>query len=800
MFARFLLFAVVILSLFLPLSEARAAKEQPLIETVGKTDPKPPNEKKLPTEPKDIQKFLEDQQKKVEALELFLVEGKGDTGSQELVKKRQEIKDVRLEVLALSNTIKPRRARILEDLEDLGPAPQPVEGVPFVPEPETIQQLRTQLGEQSRVLEGLAIQADALVSKSMRLQERIAGMRRDNFLSRILERQPSPLTADLWVAAAENMTAQLTNFRNSAEIIKKQNPSYSALLASLIAFMVLLTVGRLYSMRALVKKIKDDEQKGKHVSFSRASSSALLSMIVTILGLSFIQQSFLAQGVIHEGNIGFSTRLIVLSSFLIFTFIITGRFRAAGIIRKSTQWVACITGVLYALDQVMLEFGGNMGAGVEFAILQSYIFTGLFSLFVLAGSIYAYRTSEKKSNFFIPKYMFLIFSGVSGFLLAANLFGYVALSRIVFEKSIVLVSFLTFILMIRAVARSFLRQIDNAFHKPPPGSEKEEERLLLFWLGLSLDLVVFFLCLPLSAGLIGVEWQEVQEWAIHAFWGFNIGNVNISLANISIGLAVFLMLLFVTRLFQRVLNEKILPKTRLDFSIRQSLIQLLGYLGLIISMMAGISAVGFDLTNLALIAGALSVGIGFGLQSIVSNFVSGLILLFERPIKVGDWVIVGSGEGIVKKISVRATEIETFDRTSIIVPNSELISSSVKNWNYNDRIGRISIVVGVTYNCNPRRVRDILLECSREHPSVLSHPAPNVLFKDFGDSALIFELRAFIRNIRDNFDVATDLRFMIWDKLKEENIEIPYPQRDIHIRTPSNVVEVASRAEAMKAE
>lgn len=748
----------------------------------------------FPSDPQEIQKFIDDRQKHLDTLEAAITLEEDNT--QALISKRQEIKSLRIEVSGLVEFLKPRIEQIRADLADLGPAPQVAEGQPAVTEPEPIQQLRTQLGEQLRTLEGLEIQADALVSKSLRLQERIAGLRRDSFLSRILERQPPPFSADLWSSARENFSAQMTNFNSAIAVIEQHNPSYHALTISIGIFIALLIAGRFYSLRMLIRKIQSDSERGMPRPFTRASASALVSMAVATAGLFFIQQSFVTQGVIYEGNIGFAIQLIVLSGFLIFVFIATGRFKAAGIIRSVTQWLACLTGLLYATDQIVLEFGSNMGAGAEFAILQSYISTSLFATMVLTGSLFAYYAAGKQSNFFFPQQTFLFFALGAAFLLAANFFGYVALSRIVFEKCVLLISFLTFILMVRALARSFLRQIDNAFNKPTPGGEKEEERLLFFWLGLTLDLVVCSLCLPLTAGLVGVEWPEVQEWAVHAFWGFNIGNVNISLANISVGLGVFLALLFVTRLFQRVLSDKVLPKTRLDFSIRQSLIQLLGYLGLIISMMAGISAVGFDLSNLALIAGALSVGIGFGLQSIVSNFVSGLILLFERPIKVGDWVIVNSGEGLVKKISVRATEIETFDRTSIIVPNSELISSSVKNWNYNDRTGRIIIPVGVSYDCNPRRVRDILMECAREHPSVLQHPAPIVFFKDFGDSALMFELRVLIRNIRDNIDVATDLRFMIWDKLHdEEKIVIPYLQRDLHISADEKIMAFFERAD-----
>ena len=221
----------------------------------------------------------------------------------------------------------------------------------------------------------------------------------------------------------------------------------------------------------------------------------------------------------------------------------------------------------------------------------------------------------------------------------------------------------------------------------------------------------------------------------------------------------------------------------MDTSVRQSITQVLGYVGLIIALMASISAVGFDLTNLALIAGALSVGIGFGLQSIVSNFVSGLILLFERPIKVGDWLITNSGEGIVKKISVRATVVETFDRTSIIVPNAELISSSVKNWTHADRVGRVIVNVGVSYSSDPQQVRDLLMDMITENEDVLKTPKPTVLFKDFADSALIFEIRFFISNIQEIFPISSQVRFDIWEVFKEAGVEISFPQRDLHIRT-----------------
>jgi small-conductance mechanosensitive channel len=191
-----------------------------------------------------------------------------------------------------------------------------------------------------------------------------------------------------------------------------------------------------------------------------------------------------------------------------------------------------------------------------------------------------------------------------------------------------------------------------------------------------------------------------------------------------------------------------------------------------------------------MVAGALSVGIGFGLQNIVNNFVSGLILLFERPIKSGDFVTVGGVEGTVKQISIRSTEIETLDRQNVIVPNSELVSQQVTNWVLHDPHGRLQLLVGVAYGSDVDKVRDVLLDVAQGHPQVLtdgiSSPRPKVLFREFGDSALIFELRVWIRQIRRRFDVSSEINFGIERAFREAGIEIPFPQRDLHVKSWSD--------------
>lgn len=281
---------------------------------------------------------------------------------------------------------------------------------------------------------------------------------------------------------------------------------------------------------------------------------------------------------------------------------------------------------------------------------------------------------------------------------------------------------------------------------------------------------------------IGVDSRDVLSDAKLAFFGVKIGGLTISLSNILSGFAFLIIGVAVTRSIQGWLDQRFLPRTRLDVGLKNSIRTSFGYIGYVLAVAMGFSVVGLDLQNLAIVAGALSVGVGFGLQSIVNNFVSGLILLAERPIKAGDLVEIGAEKGFVRKINVRSTEIETFDRASLIVPNSTLISGNVKNWMHRDLTGRCVVNVGVSYDADPAEVRKILLTCAEEHPKVLTQPPPNAFFIDFGNSALAFRLMCTVGNVTDAFSVESDLRFAIMAKLIDKGIEIPFAQHDINIR------------------
>jgi small-conductance mechanosensitive channel len=320
-------------------------------------------------------------------------------------------------------------------------------------------------------------------------------------------------------------------------------------------------------------------------------------------------------------------------------------------------------------------------------------------------------------------------------------------------------------------------------------------RLIRFWLRAGLDLVVVLAAVFAIAPVWTIPVLPLAQWLIEVSSSFKIGSVTISIADIFTALIVFVVGLIFVRWLQRGLADRVLPETRMERGLQHSVAAGFGYIGITLAGVVAISVGGLDLSNLALIAGALSVGIGFGLQNVVNNFVSGIILLIERPIKVGDWVVVGANEGTVKRIRVRATEIETFRRASVIIPNSELLSTAVMNWTHTDRLGRVEVPVGVAYGSDPERVRQILLEVAAANSQIAHRPPPFVMFKDFGDSALVFELRCYLYDIGQIIVVSTDLRFAIDKAFRERGIQIPFPQRDLHIKDIENLSVAASHVD-----
>jgi len=305
--------------------------------------------------------------------------------------------------------------------------------------------------------------------------------------------------------------------------------------------------------------------------------------------------------------------------------------------------------------------------------------------------------------------------------------------------------------------------------------------------------LLFALAVPLLLLSWGFSTADISSWLRATVFGFEIGGVHISLARILIAVALFAILLATTRFIQRWLAAGALAQGRMETGLANSIYTGAGYIGFAVAALAAISYAGFDITNLAIVAGALSVGIGFGLQSIVNNFVSGLILLVERPIKVGDRVTVNGQDGFVRRISVRSTEIETFDRASLIVPNSEFITSTVTNWTHRNALGRALVNVSVGDHSDPDKVLELLLKVATECPLVQKHPPPWAGFIGFGEHGLDFQVIGVVSDINKAGDAASDMRIRIVKSFRAAEIALASPQMDVRIESRADAPEPPAR-------
>lgn len=316
------------------------------------------------------------------------------------------------------------------------------------------------------------------------------------------------------------------------------------------------------------------------------------------------------------------------------------------------------------------------------------------------------------------------------------------------------------------------------------GVRKDGSRSGLGFMQLIADLVLW---LSFTVYLIYV-WDEsgttLDELLNRIEVGYTVGQIQLVPLNIIGGILVFAGVIVLLGWIKRWIDQRWLQHIVAERGAREAVVTLIGYVGFILAALIGLTMAGVNLGGLAIVSGALALGIGFGMQEIANNFVSGLILLFERPIRAGDFISVGDTEGFVRRIRIRATEIETQDNQNVLVPNSELVSGRVTNWVLRDPQGRLLVRVGVAYGSDTEKVKQILERVASEHPEVITDgraPAPRALFMNFGDSSLDFELRVRIQRIERRYTVLSDLNFAIDREFRAEGVEIPFPQRDLHI-------------------
>ncbi|MDA8584824.1 mechanosensitive ion channel [Rhodobacteraceae bacterium] len=722
----------------------------------------------------------------------------------ELIQIRTQVRAIRAATTAGLPGLTESRDNLRTQLQALGELP--AEGQP--PESEEIASERARLTAALGAAQTLLAQSELNLTNATSLLNDIAEERRGKFYDQVFVRQQSPVrpaTLETGLAGFISGVSQSETWVGT-EIQKRRSAGsltrdIAILLGAFaLAFVFIVPIRRRLNARVTDFMSEPEPSQGRLViaalfrALARAMPAILGGFVVFVAVRSIGLVAVAANGETGLAGVIWVAFVAVFALDGIIVAVTNSRNPTWRLLPLSRASTAALRGAglavvgLMAADAILRAGAPLFNAPQETIVLQSAAAAvGLMILLAILGRATVWckpsDISETRDTWLtgrwrsVPSITLFLALAVIGAVLA----GYVPLGYFAATRIFYLLALVGLFICARAILRETLRVVVERFAETPIEDQADdEESALMFWLGFILDAALALLTLIPAVLVLGADWIDVRDAVTDAFFGFTIGNVTISIAGILAAIATFMAILWATRVIQVTADTKIFPKTKMDVGVRNSFRTLIGYAGFTVAVLAAIGVVGADLSSLAIVAGALSVGIGFGLQSVVSNFVSGLILLFERPIKVGDWIVTSSGQGFVRRISVRSTEIETFDRSSIIVPNSELIANSVTNMTLGNKLGRIILPVGVSYDSDPETIMAILLELTAAHPKILKTPEPSVIFSGMGDSSLDFEIRGFIRDIGGGVGVSSELRVAIFKRLKAENIDIPFPQRVIH--------------------
>lgn len=714
-----------------------------------------------------------------------------------IIAHRATLRDLPPHINVFLDDLRPRVEGIRDQVNKLGPAP--AQGQP--PEPETVAQRRKELDSTLRDLSAAEGAAKAALARTNELSRRMAERRAKLFEERIFQRTDSPFSARLWNEVAEN-----ADFKALGATLADwwQGISPKSQFFAILGFAILLWTALAFAVAQGVRHFRRWKDPEPPTDWQRAVSAAwiiLLRALPSAGAGAFLYFSLLSPELMPPNAIKLTLAIIMALVTVAAVRVVSRTVLAVHrqewrLVHLSDEgalkfyWRLLMIAGLYAVDTIITAFNEitqvhvslNVAQGCISSLVLAYLLISI--LLIRAQSGDGSKTLLPIGRFYIRIPLWLI----AFFIVGAVATGYIALARFIATQLIVtgtilLVAYL-FLLWAAAFGQSLA---DDCSHvgralRDYVRLAPNHRQTLVLPVTLLLRLVVILIAVPLVLLQWGFDARDIASWFEKALFGFDVGSWHISVTTIVIALVIFIAVVAVSKAFQTWLDGHVLAVAGVDGSVRQSVRTSVGYLGFGVAALLAISYTGLNLSNLAILAGALSVGLGFGLQSIVNNFVSGLILLAERQVKVGDWIVVGSDEGTVRRISVRSTEIETFDRANVIIPNSQLIAQSVKNWTLHNNIGRIGISVGVHYDSDPEEIREILLGTARQHPHVLSTPEPFVSFDDFAESSLNFTLFVYLSNVSYFRSAATDIRFAISKEFRARGIEIPYPQTDVNIR------------------
>lgn len=680
----------------------------------------------------------------------------------------------------------------------LGPAP--AEGAP--PEDPTVTARRGELETQLAALSAPGRLAEEAHARADGLIREIDVLLRARTRAQLMERGPSPANPAIWGEVANEVTARVSGLwkelrvsltsQARLQMLRTNWPWVVVLLA--LAWALLMRGGRMTA--SVSGTLVREFPRGAPIWRFLASLGTVVLPVLGVLALVVALE--------ESGMFGYrATRLLnAMPASALFYFAarwlarqLFGGDAPDGLPTESLPpdraaahglvvWMGIVLAVMVPFE-VLIDTG-DIAREVRAAFLLPFEFAIAFLLFRFGRALSTRRITPqgaegqvqdgamlRRQLAFLSGRLIMLGSAIAPIL---SIMGYGLAARALLFPTILTLALLAVVMLLQILLAEVYAFVTK--------DETAKRDSLVPLLG---GFLLLMLAVPVAALIWGARVEDLAEIWTRFRDGYTIGETRISPADIATFLIVFGIVYSITRLLQGVLRASILPKTKLDIGAQNAIISGLGYIGIFVGAMVAISTTGLNLSNVAIVAGALSVGIGFGLQTIVSNFVSGIILLIERPISEGDWIEVGGRMGYVRDISVRATRIETFDRTDVIVPNADLVSGQVVNWTRGNLVGRVIVAVGVSYGSDIDKVMAILREIAEAHPLVLLSPPPGVVMVGFGADALNFEIRAIIRDINFGLAVRSEMNREIARRFREEGIEIPFPQRDVWVRNPEEL-------------
>ncbi len=707
-----------------------------------------------------------------------------------LLALREEIEPLRDEVRGFAEEIAPRLTETETRLKELGspPADASSENPAFANERKAQGALQKELDASLRQSRLLSVRAD-------QLSDRIERQRRTLFTNRLFARADSIIDPSLWISAFNAVPFEWLSLNYMAAEWRDHILSRAGYLGAALAVLAAIAAGALiFFLRGIVRSriARYPEQGAAPLTLLQKSQialrdAALNSMAAPLATLVLIET--LSAFELLTGNA--SNVLYGLLAAVIFAS--AGRGMSAAVLAPGRPEVripeikdfparrihSLISNMALVTATIMFVnvLHRNLSAPLALTVVTSAIY-GLVIASLIAHSLLTHSSQSKGDGEDLPPWIRLAGWTACTVIGIALLTGFIRFAAFISDRLVMAAVVITALYLALALIDALMgrglaeetgrrRAVANTL-----GVKTKTLDLIATLLAGFLRALLFVFAAFLVVGTITTSAIDIVGTLDRVALGIEVGKTKILFVDVLAAVLILIIGFAFARVVHRWIGNAVLPRTDLEPGLQNSIATIIGYAGVIITISLALGRLGLNLENVALVAGALSVGIGFGLQAIVSNFVSGLILLTERPIRVGDWIVTKGEEGVVKKISVRSTEIETFERATVILPNSDLVTGAVKNWTHSNKHGRVIVPIAVSYGSDPQKVREILLAIAAERTEFLKQPAPNVLFTKFGENSLNFELRGIVADVNQRLSMVSDINFEIFRRFGEAGIVI----------------------------